>query len=232
MSADFPHRVQSNARRRPKKDKVDLSTCADPLLLQAESVSQHNAASAYMSGPKNVQHVCPRSVLDPSQPENPVCESCRPPNALSAQVSSSCTLPVELGSSGQPFILSHVHVFRLAETYEIVPLKQLAQDKFENSISCSPVSSELPQAIEEVYCAVFDSERRLRNAILQAFERRPGLARLECVRQVIWRTPSFALDLFKIELGLPPSVPVTVGGDRDEGVPLIQISALWLWRCS
>lgn len=102
-------------------------------------------------------------------------------------------------------LLLHTRVYSLAEKYDIPSLKALAQRKFEMAMACYYDSSEFAEAIEEVYCSTIDSDRGLRDVVLQAFRSHPALATTQDVYGVIKETPTLAFELFKIERGLPVS---------------------------
>ena len=100
-------------------------------------------------------------------------------------------------------LLVHTQVYAVAEKYDIQPLKDLACQKFEIAMACYYDSPELADAIEEVYNSTVDSDRGLRNIIIQAFRSHPSLANTGDVYEVISRTPTLAFELWKAERGLP-----------------------------
>lgn len=100
-------------------------------------------------------------------------------------------------------LVLHTRVYSLAEKYDIPSLKQLAKTKFEMAMACYYDSPEFAEAIEEVYCTTIDSDRGLRDVVLQAFKSHPQLANTQDVFGVIKDTPSLALELFKVERGIP-----------------------------
>lgn len=94
-------------------------------------------------------------------------------------------------------------MYALAEKYDIPSLKELAQSKFEMAMACYYDSSEFADAIEEVYCSTIDTDRGLRDIVLQAFRAHPALATTQDVYAVIKETPALAMELYKIERGMP-----------------------------
>lgn len=100
-------------------------------------------------------------------------------------------------------LLTHTRVYALAEKYDIPSLKDLAQSKFEMAMACYYDSSEFADAIEEVYYSTIDSDRGLRDVVLQAFRAHPALATTQDVYAVIKETPTLALELYKLERGIP-----------------------------
>jgi hypothetical protein len=100
-------------------------------------------------------------------------------------------------------LVLHTKVYALAEKYDILSLKQLAKSKFEMAMACFYDSPDFAEAIEEVYCSTIDSDRGLRDIVLEAFKSHPQLASTQDVYNVIKETPSLALELFKVERGIP-----------------------------
>lgn len=100
-------------------------------------------------------------------------------------------------------LLLHTRVYALAEKYDIPSLKSLARRKFEMAMACNYDSPELPEVIEEIYCSTIDSDRGLRDIVLNLFTCHPQLAITPDVHTIINETPSLALELFKLERGIP-----------------------------
>lgn len=108
----------------------------------------------------------------------------------------------EDSTESESHLLLHTQVYALAEKYDISALKQLARRKFEMSAACYYDAPELADAIEYVYTSTIDSDRGLRDVVLQLFKSHPQLANTQDVFGVIKGTPSLALDLWKVERGL------------------------------
>lgn len=100
-------------------------------------------------------------------------------------------------------LLTHTRVYALAEKFDIPALKDLARSKFEMAMACFYDSPEFADAIIEVYCSTIDTDRGLRDIVLQAFRSHPQLASTQDVYNVIKETPSLAFELWKVERGLP-----------------------------
>jgi len=115
---------------------------------------------------------------------------------------SDCDIEEEY-ETDESNLLTHSRVYALAEKYDIPPLKDLALEKFEMGMACYYDSPEFPDAIEEVYCSTIDTDRGLRDVVLQAFRNHPQLATTQDVFNVIKKTPSLAFDLWKVERGMP-----------------------------
>ncbi|PNS20322.1 hypothetical protein CAC42_5772 [Sphaceloma murrayae] len=103
----------------------------------------------------------------------------------------------------QSHLLAHTRVYSLADKYNIPALKSLAQTKLEVAMACFYDSPEFADAVEEVYSSTVDSDRGLRNIVIQAFRTHPELVHTQDVYAVIKSTPTLALDLWKTERGLP-----------------------------
>ena len=106
-------------------------------------------------------------------------------------------------SEPEPNLVQHTRVYALAEKYDIPSLKHLAKNKFEMAMACYYDSPEFADAIEEVYCSTIDSDRGLRDIVLETFKCHPQLASTQDVYAVIKETPTLALELFKLERGIP-----------------------------
>lgn len=106
-------------------------------------------------------------------------------------------------TEAESHLLLHTRVYALAEKYDIPSLKPLAKKKFETAMACYYDSPEFANAIEEVYDSTVDSDRGLRDIVLQAFRMHPQLANTQDVYNVIKNTPALAFELFKLERGLP-----------------------------
>jgi hypothetical protein len=124
-----------------------------------------------------------------------------------------------------PTLLIHVRVYALADKYDICGLKKLAQQKFSSLVATEWDSPNFADAIVEVYDTTLDSDRGLRDLILQQIRVRPMLAKWTSIIEVMQEMPSFADDLVVIGLAdrPPPALPPTpllrigpVNGELDE----------------
>lgn len=109
----------------------------------------------------------------------------------------------ELYETDDSYLLTHTRVYALAEKYGVPALKNLAKRKFECQMACYYDSPEFADAIDEVYSSTIDSDRGLRDIVLQAFRSHPQLATTQDVFAVIKRTPNLAFELWKVERGIP-----------------------------
>ena len=176
--------------------KLDLSHIEDPLLSLANSCS-HGDASPISPADSHLSFEFPDS-----KPRLARATSNTP--SLEPDVDSDTESLEELDESSQEsHLVLHTKVYAIAEKYDIPALKQMAKRKFEMEMACYYDSPELADAIEDVYCSTIDSDRGLRDIVLQTFKCHPQLASTQDVFGVINDTPSLAFELFKLERGLP-----------------------------
>ncbi|GAB7356698.1 hypothetical protein MBLNU459_g7407t1 [Dothideomycetes sp. NU459] len=206
--AIFRHRAQEVLRQKPQK--LDLSQIEDPLFAQAAACAppapltppsesenpllrRHDSASTTEGSPRS-QH---------SQKSKSATRSA---NAYSSCSDSDCDSASEVDDeyeTDESHLLTHTRIYALAEKYDIPALKALAKQKYEMAMACFYDSPEFADSIEEVYGSTIDSDRGLRDVVLQAFRSHPQLANTQDVFAVIKRTSTLAFDLWKVERGLP-----------------------------
>ena len=136
------------------------------------------------------------------KPQSPKTKPATPPLDSDSESDDDAIVEDEQPEEESHLVL-HTRVYALAEKYDIPSLKQLAKSKFEMAMACFYDSSDFAEAIEEVYCSTIDSDRGLRDTVLEAFKSHPQLANTQDVYNVITETPSLAFDLFKVERGIP-----------------------------
>ena len=179
--------------------RLDLSQIEDPLLSLAGWYTPES------STPLPTSPIERRDSLDLPEGKlrSPTTRSKTPP--LESDSGSDYDSPIEEDepTQSESHLLMHTRVYALAEKYDIPSLKQLAKRKFEMEMACYYDSPEFAETIEEVYCSTIDSDRGLRDIVLEAFKSHPQLANTQDVFGVIKDTPSLALDLFKVERGIP-----------------------------
>jgi hypothetical protein len=201
-SAMFRHRAYAESRRQPAK-KFDFSQIEDPLLAQAGHYSSQ--ATGIVTPPQSPKVGGKRqsgvfgdfSSSSPSSPTSPQLPE------LDASSLSNSETDEEDSTEAESHLILHTQVYALAEKYDIPALKDLARRKFEMAMACYYDAPEFAAAIEAVYCSTIDTDRGLRDVVLQAFRTHPQLVHTQDVYAVIKETPSLALELFKIERGIP-----------------------------
>lgn len=208
-SSVFRHRQLAEQRRRLPK-KFNISQIEDPLLSQAGYCAPEPQVASPVSPPDSAISIntdvsqFKNKTKSPRSPRSPA-RNRQQQSPYESEASSdyeSYDEDEEVGEE-ESHLLMHTRVYALAEKYDIPCLKQLAQSKFEMAMACYYDSSEFADAIEEVYCSTIDSDRGLRDVVLQAFRSHPALATTQDVYAVIKDTPTLALELFKVEKGLP-----------------------------
>lgn len=195
-SAMFRHRAYSNPRKTPAK-MIDLAQIEDPLLAAAGFYTRPATPPSSRPSSKGsfgAYDYCPPSPTGAFTP---------PPELESWTETFEVEEQEEESTEDESHLILHTQVYALAEKYDIPALKQLAQRKFEMAMACYYDAPEFADAIEEVYCSTIDTDRGLRDVVLQAFRSHPQLAHTQDVYAVIQQTPSLALDLFKVERGIP-----------------------------
>jgi len=205
QSHEFRHRQLANERRLPIK-KLDLSTIEDPLFALAAAHAPPTPETPTLSPPAARSDSA--SYFDrPISPQNKA--RAKAANAQSYRAASSsgsdcdsCSEDEDEYETDDSNLLNHSRVYALAEKYDMPALKELARAKFEIAMACYYDSPEFADAIEEVYCSTIDSDRGLRDVVLQAFRTHPQLATTQDVYNVIKNTPSLAFELWKVERGV------------------------------
>ncbi|KAK4994381.1 hypothetical protein LTR66_005571 [Elasticomyces elasticus] len=92
---------------------------------------------------------------------------------------------------------------RKPEKYDILSLKLLARWKFEVALACWYDSNEIPDVIEDVYCGTIDSDRGLRDVVIQALQCQPTMAYRKDVKALLPEVPQFAEELWRVQSCLP-----------------------------
>jgi hypothetical protein len=100
-------------------------------------------------------------------------------------------------------LITHTKVYALAEKYGIMGLKALARKKFASQVKEHISSEELPLAMQEIYESTVDSDRGLRDVVIQTFRAHPDIAQRPDIEDVVRSTPGLAWELFRVGWGLP-----------------------------
>lgn len=111
--------------------------------------------------------------------------------------------PAEEELDDTPDLLVHARVYALAEKYGVQGLKTLACNKFERLAAHRWAEPDFLEAAEEVYTSTIESDRDLRNVVLQSFRQRPELARRSDVQDTVQHIPPLAFDLYRMSWGVP-----------------------------
>lgn len=91
--------------------------------------------------------------------------------------------------------------------YAITGLKSLARRKYASQLfddnHWSSRTAEFADSMIEVYESTVDTDRGLRDLVIQAFREHPELARSKDIELVVRDTPDAAWELFRLGWGLP-----------------------------
>lgn len=224
-----PSQKLQQARRRPSKTSAfELAGVEDPLLATASAVKATPSASLEQPSRTPPESITKRSTSPSTYPrsvsprQRRVSRNRRDSGVgphLTSQFSrlstssATTTSPKEWHSTVDeesedvcveaPDLVTHARVYALAEKYGISGLKELAKEKFEVMANESWEESGYLEAMHEVYTTTVESDRGLRNVVVQAFRRNPDLVRRDEVQRVVQHTAPLAWDLYRVSSGLP-----------------------------
>jgi len=183
---------------RPKK--LNLAMVEDPLLATAASnipSSTFVAPQSPLTPPLSASLSGSFSVKAP--PEDAYTED------VEVDMYDAISIPDQEPNRSHAHLLVHAKVYAIAEKYGIRGLKALAQKKFAAQMAYHWESVEFPEAIQEAYESTLDSDRGLRDIVIQTFRAYPELAQRRDVEAVVKETPGLAWELFRVGWGLPIS---------------------------
>lgn len=181
----------ANARSPPRRgrSKLNLALVEDPLLAQAA------ASTAILPTPpedfsRNIDSTA-KVWLGKSEDEPATEESLESDTAEGD------------GDSEESDLMVHAKVYAIAEKYGIAGLKALARRKFITQVDEHWSDGSFPAAIEEVYESTVDTDRGLRDVVIQTFRSHPDLMQRKDVEEVARMTPQLSWELFKVASGMP-----------------------------
>lgn len=94
------------------------------------------------------------------------------------------------------FLVLHAKVYALAEKYDVLGLKEMAQRCFRIISNCGGCySKEFAQACEFVHTTTIDSDRGLRDVVVQALHEHPRALDEEHIRSAMRLLPVLPYDL-------------------------------------
>ncbi|KAI3573646.1 hypothetical protein IWW34DRAFT_753919 [Fusarium oxysporum f. sp. albedinis] len=94
------------------------------------------------------------------------------------------------------FLVLHAEVYALAEKYDVLGLKEMAQRCFRIISNCGGCcSKEFAQACEFVYTTTIDSDRGLRDVVVQSLLEHPRALDEEHIRSAMRLLPDLPYDL-------------------------------------
>ncbi|KAF1994640.1 hypothetical protein P154DRAFT_367263 [Amniculicola lignicola CBS 123094] len=181
------------AQTRPKK--FSLAMVEDPLMAMA-------AAAGAADGPLTPPTEDATDEMDADAstklPDTPMADQHdeNPFDALTADAEADIE---------KPHLVTHAKVYAIAEKYGIPGLKSLARKKFAHQIEMHFASPELPEACQEAYETTVDSDRGLRDVVIQTFRAHPEISLRKDVELAMRETPGLSFELFRMASGLPVS---------------------------
>ncbi|KAF1988781.1 hypothetical protein K402DRAFT_19785 [Aulographum hederae CBS 113979] len=189
--------------RRPRR-KLNLALVEDPLLAQAAAANSYNSYNSY------APPAASNPLTPPAEEEDDFNFGKMPPDSAIEMLDSwglesfeNAELADQEPDLSQPHLIVHAKVYAIAEKYGIVGLKTLARAKFSSQLSVHYNGHELPDALAEVYDGTVDSDRGLRDLVVQVFRAHPEIARRRDVEGVVRETPGLAWELFRLAWGMP-----------------------------
>lgn len=178
---------------RRKSTKANLALAEDPLVAMMSAAIPSGHPMTLTDEPTNQFEV-----LDATGklPDTPMADQDMEDPFNSCQTEAEAHVE-------KPHLVTHVKVYAIAEKYGIPGLKSLAREKFAHQIELHVNSTELPEACQEAYETTVDTDRGLRDVVIQTFRSNRDLSLREDVEIAIRDTPGLAFELFRMASGLP-----------------------------
>jgi hypothetical protein len=186
-----PLPARNSARRQSKK--FNLTMIEDPLMAMAAAA---NATPNPLTPPADHQVNQFETEVSAKLPDTPMADQDEQDPFEMVQTEPEA-------DADKPNLILHAKVYEIAERYGIPGLKSLARKKFGDQLQLHLMSTEFPEACQEVYESTVDSDRGLRDIIIQTFRANPDLSLRKDVEQVVRETPGLAFELFRMANGLP-----------------------------
>jgi hypothetical protein len=195
MSPTSPSTRPFNSKSGRKK-KLNLAFVEDPLLATA-AASWTAPPPSQLTPPADLPRLPPLDIPGKIPPIEALAEE------LEADAYAAMSVPDQEPIVSKPHLITHAKVYAVAEKYGIRGLKALSRKKFSSQMSHHWISAEFPLAIQDVYDTTVDSDRGLRDIVIQTFREHPQLAQRRDVEDVVKETPNLAWELFRVGWGLP-----------------------------
>lgn len=122
---------------------------------------------------------------------------------LNAEMYDAVSVPDQEPNHAEAHLVTHAKVYAIAEKYGIRALKALAKKKFAAQTAYHWDSPEFPLAMQEAYESTIDTDRGLRDIVINMFRAYPEIAQRKDVEAVVRETPGLAWELFRVGWGLP-----------------------------
>ncbi|KAL0258136.1 hypothetical protein SLS55_007308 [Diplodia seriata] len=211
-------RAQLSARAAVRSPgKLDLALVEDPLLAQAHAQSVPSAISAteipssVPASPLTPPHTNDRidyfSSIDAKLPLSPVDAQGLDDDRVDLASYESESEDEASADDAPSHLIAHAKVYAIAEKYAITGLKSLARRKYASQLfddnHWSSRTADFAESMIEVYESTVDTDRGLRDLVIQAFRQHPELARSKDIELAVRDTPDAAWELFRLGWGLP-----------------------------
>ncbi|KAI6289622.1 hypothetical protein MCOR27_000118 [Pyricularia oryzae] len=98
-------------------------------------------------------------------------------------------------NASAPDLLLHTKMYAIADNYAIAGLKALAVVKFKSSAGEAWNIKDFLDAAIEAYSSTVETDRDMRNAVVQMFARRKELLELDEVKNLVRKLDQLAYDL-------------------------------------
>lgn len=195
--------------------KLDLALVEDPLLAQAHAQSAisateipSNTPASPLTPPHSNERIDYFSSIDAKLPLSPTADAQGLDDDRFDYASYESESEDEPSHDAAPsHLVAHAKVYAIAEKYGITGLKLLARRKYAGQLfedgHWSSQTAEFADSIIEVYESTVDTDRGLRDLVIQAFREHPELARSKDIELVVRDTPGAAWELFRLGWGLP-----------------------------
>lgn len=199
-----PHGLQNHFRTGPPQ-KLNLAFVEDPLLATAAANGNALNGQSFVPAPTSpiTSPITSPFMADFSATTKSSLNAIIPDTEVDAynwDAQSTSSMDADTESA---HLIIHAKVYAIAEKYAINGLKVLARRKFSSQVKEHLSSEELPLAMQEVYESTVDSDRGLRDIVIQTFRANPDIARRADVETIVKETPNLAWELFRVGWGLP-----------------------------
>ncbi|KAF2834953.1 hypothetical protein M501DRAFT_1008904 [Patellaria atrata CBS 101060] len=186
-------------RRRPNSSrKINLAFVEDPLLATAAHSAMSSPFNSLMPS-DDAANQLDTLTMSEKQPATPAQGADDGHDAEPLEF----PFPEQEVNPAQAHLILHAKVYAIAEKYGISGLKSLARKKFASQLSTHYSDPEFADVLYEVYDSTVDSDRGLRDIIIQTFRANPDLARRDDVETCVKESPQLAWELYRMAMGLP-----------------------------
>ncbi|KAF2758332.1 hypothetical protein EJ05DRAFT_347563 [Pseudovirgaria hyperparasitica] len=192
--------------RRPRRRSVKVRSLIfeDPLLAQAVATSPVTDASITASGDDSIdqEHESKPKLMDEdTETYDEFADAYSDEFEEHPELGYNITEPIERPSQDE--LVSHAMVYAIAEKYGIPGLKVLARKKFLANLYTHIPYTSFSSALAEVYTSTIDSDRGLREPMLQLFRQNPQLVFRSDIREVMEDIDDIHMEIERAINGMP-----------------------------